>query len=148
MVKPALKPITVLLRQMQGAMRRVTEEALEDTGLTVAQANVLTELAYGPARSNAELARLHSVTPQTMVEILSLLERRALISRTARPEGGRAMVAELTREGSAKVLAVHLAMRQIEQRLLSSLSKEEVSSLRRLLGDCLIAIEPESDSDE
>jgi DNA-binding MarR family transcriptional regulator len=151
MIKPALKPITVLLRQLQGAMRRAMENALKDSGLTAAQANVLTELAYSPAQSNAELARVHSVTPQTMVEILALLEHRGLISRTAKPEGGRAMPAELTKEGGAKVLTVHLAMRQVEGRLLSSLSKEEVSSLRRLLGDCLIAIEtqqPGSDSDQ
>jgi DNA-binding MarR family transcriptional regulator len=59
------------------------------------------------------------------------------------------MPAELTKEGGAKVLTVHLAMRQVEGRLLSSLSKEEISSLRRLLEYCLIAIEtqqPGSDS--
>jgi DNA-binding MarR family transcriptional regulator len=65
------------------------EDALKDSGLTAAQANVLTEIAYGPAQSNAQLARVHSVTPQTMVEILALLEHRGLISRTAKPEGAR-----------------------------------------------------------
>ena len=47
MIKPAFKPITLLLRQIQGATRRVTEEALRESKLTAAQANVLTELAYG-----------------------------------------------------------------------------------------------------
>lgn len=117
------------------------EEALRDSGLTVAQANVLVELAYDPARSNAELARAHSVTPQTMGEMIASLELRGLISRTAKPEGGRAMPAELTKEGAAKVLAVHLAMRQVEGRLASALSKEDVSHLRRLLEGCLAAIE-------
>ena len=119
------------------------EDALRGSGLTMAQANVLTELAYGQPRSNAELARLHSITPQSMVEILTSLERRGLISRTADPAGGRAMPAELTKEGHAEVLSVHLAMRQVEERLLTSVSKEDVSRLRKLLEDCLIGIEQE-----
>jgi DNA-binding MarR family transcriptional regulator len=136
-----LKPITVLLRQLQGAMRQTMEEVLEETGLTMAQANVLTELAYGPARSNAELARIHFVTPQTMVEILASVERQGLVNRRPQPEGGRAMLAELTGEGRSKVFAVHLAMRQVEERFLGVLSKEDAARLRRLLEECLAAVE-------
>jgi DNA-binding MarR family transcriptional regulator len=124
-------------------MRHAVEEALQGSGLTAAQANVLTQLAYGPARSNAELARAHSVTPQTMVEILASLERGGLISRSAKPEGGRAMPAELTKTGHARVLSTHLAMRQVEGRLLSLLSKQDVGRLRKLLEACLIALETE-----
>ena len=143
MIKPAVKPITVLFRQIQGATRRATEEALRDSNLTAAQANVLTELAYGQPRSNAELARLHSITPQSMVEILASLERRGLITRSAKPSGGRAMPAELTKEGHSQLLSVHLAMRQVEQRLLNSLSAVDISLLRKLLEACLSGIEKE-----
>lgn len=140
-VKPALRPVTVLLREVQVATRQALEEAIRHAGLTVSQANVLTELAYGKARSNAELARIHSVTPQTMIEILASLERRGLVSRMNRPDSGRAMPAELTREGHSSVLAVHLAMRSVEEKLLSPLSRGDVSRLRRLLEDCLGALE-------
>jgi DNA-binding MarR family transcriptional regulator len=143
MTKPAFKPITVLLRQIQGATRRATEEALRNSDLTAAQANVLTELAYGEPRSNAELARLHSVAPQSMVEILASLERRGLISRSAKPDRGRAMPAELTKEGHSQLLSVQLAMRQVEQRLLNSLSAADTSRLRKLLEACLTGIERE-----
>ena len=140
-VRPALKPITLLLREVQAATRQALEEALRDAGLTVSQANVLTELAYGKARSNAELARVHSVTPQTMIEILASLERRGLVSRMAKPEGGRAMPAELTQNGHASLLTVHWAMRSVEERLLSRLSRDDVSRLRSLLENCLAALE-------
>ena len=143
MIKPAVKPITVLLHQIQGATRRATEDALRNSDLTAAQANVLTELAYGQPRSNAELARLHSVTPQSMVEILASLERRGLISRSAQPDRGRAMPAELTKEGHSQLLSVHLAMRQVEHRLLNSLSTADISRLRMLLEACLTGIESE-----
>src|SRR5262249_12004433 len=98
---------------------------------------------YGPPRSNAELARLHSVTPQSMVEILASLEGRGLISRLAKPDRGRAMPAELTKEGRSQLLSVHLAMREVEQRLLNSLSAAEISRLRKLLEACLTGIERE-----
>lgn len=139
-VKRTLKPVTVLLREIQAATRQALEEALRNAGLTVSQANVLTELAYGDARSNAELARIHSVTPQSMIEILAALERLGLVSRMPKPEGGRAMPAELTREGHASVLTVQRAMRSVEERLLSPLSPEDVSRLRRLLEDCLAGV--------
>lgn len=125
------------MREVQVATKQALEGALRDSGLTMSQANVLTELAYGKARSNAELARIHSVTPQTMFEILASLEHLGLITRMTRPDGGRAMPAELTREGHSSVLTVHRAMRSVEERLLSPLSQDDVSRLRRLLEDCL-----------
>jgi DNA-binding MarR family transcriptional regulator len=78
-----------------------------------------------------------------MVELLASLERRGLISRSAKPGRGRAMPAELTREGHSQLLSVHLAMRQVEQRLLNSLSKSDTSQLRKLLEACLTGIEGE-----
>lgn len=143
-----LKPINVLLRQLQNALRHVTEQALQETGLTSAQANALTELAYGPARSNAELARINFVAPQTMVEILMFLERKGLLVRKSQPEGGRAMLAELTQEGVRKVFAVHLAMRQVEHRLLRALPAEDISRMRQLLEDCLMGLEKDEPGTE
>lgn len=118
-------------------MRQALEEALQEDGLTISQANVLAELAYSPARSNADLARASFVTPQTMNEILVSLERKGLLVRAPQPEGGRALLAELTREGSRKVLSFHLAMRRVEERLLGALSAEDASRLRQSLEKCL-----------
>lgn len=136
--------MTILVRELHAAVRDALELAVRDTGLTLSHANVLLELAYGKARSNAELARIHSVTPQTMIEILRALERRHLISRTASPEGGRSMPAELTREGQSTVLAVHRVMRSVENRLLNALSPEDVPRLRHLLEACVAAFEIEA----
>jgi DNA-binding MarR family transcriptional regulator len=118
-------------------MRYATEEALQEADLTGAQANALTELAYGPVRSNAELARDSFVAPQTMVEILMSLERKGFIVRRAHPKGGRARPAALTVEGHKKLLAVHQAMRRVEERLLRVLPANDLSRIRHLLEDCL-----------
>jgi len=75
-IRPALKLVTVLLRQIQSATRRAMEESLRHIRLTLAQPNVLIEIGYGQAPSNAELTPMQSVTLQTMAEILASLERR------------------------------------------------------------------------
>jgi DNA-binding MarR family transcriptional regulator len=127
----------ILFRQLQGGMRHAMEKALDGTGLTIAQANVLSDLAYGPARSNAALARDSFVTPQTMVEILMSLERRGLVVRRARPEGGRSMPAELTAAGRKALLAIHLAMRKVEERMLQRLPSRDVARFRQMLEECV-----------
>ncbi len=56
------------------------------------------------------------------------LVRGGLVVRKA-PDGGRAMLAELTDAAAKKVLAVHMAMRRVE-----------LARMRRLLGDCLAGL--------
>ena len=124
-------------------MRTAIDEALAPLGLTAAQAGVLSALAYGAHLSNADLARESFVTPQSTVELLRTLEKRGLIVRRPHPSGGRSMPAELTPEGSKQLLAVHLAMREVEERLLRALGAEERKYLRVLLESCLASIRTE-----
>jgi DNA-binding MarR family transcriptional regulator len=138
-----LKPLTWQLKQLRNALHRTTEDALLPLGLTEAHAAVLMELAYGKQLSNAALARASSVTPQSMLQLLRSLEERGLIRRT-NPKGGRAMPAELTPEGRRQVFQIHLAMRDIEQKLLGALSPEERNRLRGLLERCLASLLPEA----
>jgi len=138
--------VTWLLKQLQGALRAATDEALAPLDLTASQAAVLSALAYGSQLSNAELARDSFVTPQSMVEILQSLEARGLIVRRPHPSGGRAMPAELTSKGAKQLLAVHLAISEIEEHLLSDLGGEERTRLRQLLERCLASLRAERSS--
>ena len=138
--------MTWLLKQLQGALRAATDEALAPLDLTASQAAVLSALAYGSQLSNAELARNSFVTPQSMGEILQSLEARGLIVRRPHPSGGRAMPAELTAQGAKQLLAVHLAMREIEERVLRDLEGEDRTRLRQLLERCLASLRSERSS--
>ncbi|SPE37769.1 Transcriptional regulator [Candidatus Sulfopaludibacter sp. SbA6] len=129
-----------LFRQVQSALRRATEEALAPLDLTPSQAELLSALANGSRLSNAGLARAAFVTPQSMVELLRSLETRGLIVRRPDPSGGRAMPAELTPQGARQLLAVHLAMRAVEDRLLRDLEPDERARLRQLLERCLASL--------
>ena len=139
--KPSgLRPVSWLLRQVQSSLRAAAEEALAPLDLTPSQAELLSSLAYGSQLSNAELARAALVTPQSMVELLRSLEARGLIVRRPALSGGRAMPAELTTLGARRMLAVHLAMRDVEERLLCGLEPEERARFRRLLEHCLASL--------
>ncbi len=108
--------------------------------LTTTQAGVLSALAYDSHPSNAELARANLVTPQSMVELLRSPEVRGLIVRRPHPSGGRSMPAELTPEDAKQLLAVHLAMRGVEESLLRDLGPEDRKHLRHLLETCLTSL--------
>lgn len=135
----APKPLTFLLKQLQSALRMHVDEALGPIHLTMAEVSVLAELSVAPHRSNAELARAAFITPQSMIAMLSALERRGLVVREPNPGGGRAMPAQLTEEGSKQLLQFHLVMRQVEGKLLASISQDEQTHLRWLLKRCLEA---------
>lgn len=137
----APKPLTVLLKQLQNALRASVDDALEPVHLTMPEAAVLVELSLSPGRSNAELARSAFMTPQSMIAMLSALEKRGLIIRRTSPDGGRAMPAELTEEGSRQLLRFYLAMRNVETKLMSGLHKMEQAQLRFLLERCLESLQ-------
>lgn len=79
-------------------------------GLTTAQYAALYNLRRHPGASSAELARLSFVTPQTMVRIVSGLERAGLVRRAPSPAHRRVLQARLTSKGAS-------ALRQAQQRV-------------------------------
>ena len=137
-----VQPFTHLLKQLHNALRSAVEQALAPTGLSFPEASVLVELSVVPRRSNAELARASFVAPQSMVTLLQNLESRGLIARRPSPKGGRAMLAELTPQGTKHLMVFYLAMRQVEHRLLGSLAREDQVRLKKLLERCLESMRP------
>lgn len=137
------RPAIYLLKHIQSTLRNAIEEALAPAGLTGSQMAVLSALSSEPGLSNADLARLTFVTPQTMVPLLSSLETRGLIVRRPHPSGGRAMPAKLTTQGMALLKIGWKAVQMVEEQMLYGLSAEEQIRLRELLEHCLAALRPE-----
>jgi DNA-binding MarR family transcriptional regulator len=133
--------LTVLLKQLQSALRASVDKDLEPINLTMAEAAVLVDLSLSPRRSNAELARSAFMTPQSMIAMLSALEKRGLILRNPNPGGGRSMPAVLTEEGFRQLLEVYLVMRKAEAKLLGNISQNDLSHLRQLLECCLESLQ-------
>lgn len=127
-------PLGYLLNRVMSELRGdVTETVLEPLGLTFPQYICLRMLAKFPGRSNADLARESSVSPQAMNMVLKGLEERHLVTRPPAVASGRSMPAQLTRDGTALLARTDEGVREAEDRLMTNLSAEHRRELKRLL---------------
>ena len=140
--KPPPRHAIYLIKHVQNALKLAMDEALEPTGLTVAQVAVLSALRSEPQLSNADLARLSFVTPQSMVPLLQSLEKRRLIIRRPHPDGGRSMPAELTPRGLEQLQISWGILKKVEELMLGGLADTDRLRLRELLESCLAALRP------
>ncbi|QCP53312.1 MarR family transcriptional regulator [Trinickia violacea] len=122
-----------LMRQAGAALRLRMERALADYGVTPPQFNVLTMLVAYPGISNADVARLSMLTPQTVSVIVANLERSGAIERRPHAIHGRIQHIDVTPAGKALLKSCRVRTREIEQQLLNGLSEDEERVIRRWL---------------
>ena len=89
-----------LLRRAAATQRLAVERALADLGVTPTQCAVLAVVAATPGLSNAEVARVERLTPQTTSLVIANLERKRLVARRPHETHGRILRAEATEAGS------------------------------------------------
>jgi DNA-binding MarR family transcriptional regulator len=122
-----------LLRQAAAAHRRRLERALSDLDVTQPQFLVLTMLAAYPGASNADLARLAMLTPQTVNVIVANLERMGALIRTPHPVHGRILELDLTEKGKRLLKASRERAHKVEHDLAQGLAPSEEKLIRRWL---------------
>ncbi len=122
-----------LLRQAANAHRQRAEHSLADLGLTLPQFSVLTMLAAYPGHSNADLARLALLTPQTMSVIVTNLSKAGLIERRAHAIHGRIQQIELTMLGDAKLRQAKERVYGLEAAMAAGMTAQEQQTVRAWL---------------
>ncbi len=122
-----------LLRQASAAQRLRMERAMADVGVTLPQFLVLTMIRAYPGISNADLARLALLTPQTVSVIVANLERSGAITRRPHAVHGRIQHIDVTPEGLALLDACRKRSRGIDQELRTGFTPEEEQVVRRWL---------------
>ena len=118
---------------VSGVDRHPVERALADLRVTPPQFSVLTMLAAYPGISNADLARLTLLTPQTVSTIVANLERAGAIVRQPHHYHGRIQRIDLSETGKSLLAAYRERVQGIERHLADELSREEESVLRKWL---------------
>lgn len=81
--------LTYVVGRVNQGIRREMRARLAQWKLSVQEFTTLSVLSTRPGLSNAQLARRALVTPQSMIEILSKLERRGLVRREVDPDHAR-----------------------------------------------------------
>ena len=115
------------------ASRTQLERALRKYNLTGIQFTILDILSHRTGQSSADLSRRFFVTPQTMGEMVTGLERRGLIQRVENPKNRRVLQTYLTSEGQR----LHRAAGKDVARVKISLRSR--GWIRRVCGLCAIS---------
>lgn len=122
-----------LLRQAGAAHRLRLDHALADLDVTPPQFAVLTMIAAYPGLSNADIARLSLLTPQTASVIVANLLRAGHVARRPHPVHGRIRQIETTAKGAALLRRCRERVMAAERRLAAGLSRAEERTIRRWL---------------
>ena len=122
-----------LIKQLETEVRLRLEEALRGFGLTPSLYLVLEVVARRPDLSAADLARRLSMTPQSMNELIAVLERGSLVHREADPANRRVLRIRATGAGTALVAHCDRAVDAIEAEAFAGLEGEALQTFRRAL---------------
>ncbi len=125
--------IGYLLRQAAAGQHLRMERALADLGVTPPQFVVLTMLAAYPGHSNADLARLALLTPQTVSVIVANLKKASLVEARPHASHGRIVQLQLSAKGEDLLTQSKARVRELEARMLEGLSAVEERTIRRWL---------------
>ena len=117
-----------LLKEASSALRAEMEAVLRPLGMTVTHYSCLELLAQRPGLSNSELARRAFVTRQSMNVLLQALERDGYVARPVEDRVGKVLPAQLTLRGRHSLEKATSAVRSVEVRMLSGMTKEEQST--------------------
>jgi DNA-binding MarR family transcriptional regulator len=122
-----------LMRRAQLAFRTRMDSELKTLGITAPQYAVLASLAIEPGISNAALARVAFVTPQSMLGIVANLERLGLVERAAAESHGRILETRLTDKGANLVARGHRIAAAVERTMVAGAAGRDVETVRRVL---------------
>jgi DNA-binding MarR family transcriptional regulator len=122
-----------LLRQADVAFGTRMERALADLGVTRPQYAVLTMVKAYPGLSNADLARLTLLTPQTMSTIVANLKRAGLLASRPHAVHGRIRQLALTEAGESALKRCRVRVDVLEKELAAGISDAEEQAVRRWL---------------
>lgn len=129
-----------LIKRAEIEVTRRMGKALEEDDITPIQFTVLYFVDYDKGDlSSAQLSRRFTMTPQSMNELVSVLERKKLLKKTVDPSHRRILRLSLTIKGKKLLDDCNHLMDKVEEELLEGLTTEEKDLLKKILGKILEA---------
>ena len=122
---PPTPSFIYMVGRVNQGIRREMRNRLAQCGLSVQEYTALSVLGARPGLSNAQLARRSLVTPQSMIEILTRLERRELLAREVDPRHARILRAALTPKGQELLADADQAVAGLQEEILADVPDRE-----------------------
>lgn len=142
---PGGEQLATALRRAQHAAHLRIDRALAKLGLNEPRYTVLAALDANPAQTAADLSRRLFVIFQTMLNTVADLEKAGLVRRWEHPDGGRALLAELTQAGHERFVAAHEAVQVIEADMVAALGDTDPVQVARALLQMAAALGEQGD---
>lgn len=137
--------ISYVVARLERAVRLEIGRLVGPRGLSVAQYTTLSILRSRSGLSNAQLARRLWVTPQSMNEVISALERAGLIERVPDRGNRRILRTALTPVGRETLAACDADILAMEEHMLADLSPDGHAQLLTALQGCVRRVSALSD---
>ena len=132
--------ILYLIKRAEIEVTSRMSRALERYKITVTQFTVLYFVWHDKGDlSSAQLSRRFSMTPQSMNELISVLQRKKLLKKAVDPAHKRILRISLTPAGRKLLKDGNAALDQVEEQLLAGLNTTEKEKFRELVGRILAA---------
>jgi DNA-binding MarR family transcriptional regulator len=106
---------------------------LAEWNLSVQEYTTLSVLEARPGLSNAQLARRALIEAPSMIEILSKLEARGLVTRELDGDNGKIRRAHLTTRGEQLLEAANPVVREIQDTMLATVPDHELEIVTRIM---------------
>lgn len=132
--------LSYLLRQANTVVRGAMDRRLAGFGLTFPQYTSLVMINAYPGLSNADLARVSMLTPQTINAVVHTLEQSGFIERTPHPTHRKIRCLTITPEGASRLTKAKSKTRDIEKLLGESLDEAMDKHIREWLADIAIRL--------
>ena len=129
--------ISYVVARLERAVRKEIGRLVGPRGLSVAQYTTLSILRTRSGLSNAQLARRLWVTPQSMNEVISALERMGLIHRVPDAGNRRILRTALTPVGRETLAACDAEILEMEGQMLGDIDPVAHDQLVDALEGCI-----------
>lgn len=127
------QPLGYLMYRVMTVLRPQVAAELGPLGIGLPELVCMRILSIHPGLTSAELARDTHVSAQAMNQVLHGLEDRGAVTRPASIPLGRALPAQLTRQGKALLKRAETAVHAADERILIHLTPDEQRQLKHLL---------------
>lgn len=122
-----------MLSDVWRLIRRVFDDALKGSGLTLAQARALLYLSMHQGIRQVELAELLEVGPMTLARLLDDLASAGLVERRTDPNDGRVNQMFLSAEGLRQIRTVEKVADVVRIRAMRGLNEEQITGAYKAL---------------
>jgi len=132
--------IIYLIKRAEIEITSRMSKVLDAYGITPIQFTLLyfIDMAKGDL-SSAQLSRRFSMTPQSMNELVQVLQRKKLLKKSVDPAHRRILRISLTAKGKKLLQDCNTDLDAMEAALLKELSASETNAIRNVIGKILTA---------